>query len=168
MGITHYPLPQKKGKSPLSLFGGIFGVILHDFIKQNHHKKQSNRYPFFLIVVNYPILSLNDHILYFQMCFQHFSFFQKYRTIYQKRVTFCNFWNRSSNRNDCFWFLELFSIIYQAHSIRSYVQNVFFRTYLFQNRFFIITYLLCLFLILFGSSVISTDIQKGIKTNLLG
>ena len=39
--------------------------------------------------------------------------------MYQKRVTFCNFWNRSSHRNDCFWFLELFSMIYQANYVRS-------------------------------------------------
>ena len=28
--------------------------------------------------------------------------------MYQKRVTFCNFWNKNSHRNDCFWFLEFF------------------------------------------------------------
>ena len=40
--------------------------------------KESNRYPFFLIMVNYPIFSLNDHILYFQMYFQYFSFLSKH------------------------------------------------------------------------------------------
>ena len=46
MGTTRSPLPQNQGKLPLFLFCGIFGVILHDFIRQNYHKNQSNRYPF--------------------------------------------------------------------------------------------------------------------------
>ena len=43
---------------------------------------------------------------------------------------------------------------------------IFVRTY-FRTVYFVITYLLCLFLILFGSSVISTDIQKDIITKLI-
>ena len=41
------------------------------------------------------------------------------------------------------------------------------RTY-FRTVYFIITYLLCLFSISFGSSVISMEIKKDIITNLLG
>ena len=70
-------------------------------------------------MVNYPIFSLNYHILYFWMYFQYFSFLQKYPNNLSKRVTFCNFWNSGSRINYCFWFLELFSMIYQAHSVRS-------------------------------------------------
>ena len=50
----------------------IFLVILHDFIRQNYHKNQSDRYPFFLVLVNYPIFLINYHILYFQMYYQYF------------------------------------------------------------------------------------------------
>ena len=35
--------------------GVIVLVILNDFIRQNYHKNQSDRYPFFLIMVNDPI-----------------------------------------------------------------------------------------------------------------
>ena len=63
--------------------------------------------------------------LYFQMRFQYLFFFQKYPNNVSKRLKFCNFWNRSSYRNDCFWILELFSIIYQAHFERSSVHNAF-------------------------------------------
>ena len=50
----------------------------------------------------------------------------------------------------------------------SSVWNDFFvRTY-FRTVYFKITYLLCLFSILFGSYVISTDIQKGMINFLLG
>ena len=31
----------------------------------------------------------------------------------QNRLTFCNFTNRSSHRNDGFWFLEMFTFLYQ-------------------------------------------------------
>ena len=85
-------------------------------------------------MVNYPIFSLNCHVLNFQMLFFNIYLSSKNsRTIYQKRVTFCNLWNRSSHRNDYLGFLELFSIIYHAHSVRSSVQNVVFRMYLFQK-----------------------------------
>ena len=124
--------------------------------------------PFSFIMVNYPILSLNYHILYFQMYFQYFSFLPKYPNNISKRVTFCNFWNRTSHRNDWFRFLELFSIIHQAHSVRSSVKMYFFvRTY-FRTVYSVMTHLLCLFSIVFGSSVISTDIQNDIITNLSG
>ena len=76
MGITRSLLPQNQGKLPLPLFGGNFWVFLHDFIRQNYHKKWSNRYPFLLIMVNYPIFSLNDHILCFQKNEKN-SLFQK-------------------------------------------------------------------------------------------
>ena len=119
-----------------------------------------------------PYFSLNYHILYFQMYFNISLSFKNIRTIYQKRVTFCNFWNRSSHRNDCFLFLELFSIIYQAHNVRSSVQNVFFCTYLFQKSLisiahFIIWYLICLFSIFISSSVIFVDIRTDILTTFL-
>ena len=51
-------------------------------------------------------------------------------------------------------------------SVLQFEMYFFVRTY-FRTVYFIITYLLCLFSILFGSSVISTDIQKDIITNLL-
>ena len=76
--MTHSLLPQRQGKIPLPLLGGKFSVILHDFIRKNYHKNQSDRYPFFLIMVNYPIFSLNYHILYFHMYFQYLYFLQKY------------------------------------------------------------------------------------------
>ena len=41
--------------SSYPFLGIFFWVILHDFIRQNYHKNQSNRYPFFLIMGNYPI-----------------------------------------------------------------------------------------------------------------
>ena len=63
---------------PYPFLGVIVLVILHYFNWQNYHKNQSYCYPFFLIMVNYPIFSLNDHILYFQMYFQYLSFLQKY------------------------------------------------------------------------------------------
>ena len=53
-------------------------VILHNFIRQNYHKNQSDRYLFFLIVVNYPIFLINYHILYFQMYYQYLFFLSKY------------------------------------------------------------------------------------------
>ena len=46
MVITRSPLPQHQGELPLPLFGGNFWVILHDCIRQNYHKNQSNHYPF--------------------------------------------------------------------------------------------------------------------------
>ena len=58
--------------------GVIVLVILHDFIRQNHHKKLSYRYPFFLIMVNYPIFPLHDPILYLQMYYQYLFILQKY------------------------------------------------------------------------------------------
>ena len=91
------------------------------------------------------------------------------QTIDQKRVTFYNFWNRSSHRNDCFSFLELCSIIYQAHYIRTSVRNVFIRMCLFQNSLmttahFRIWYLICVFSIFIGGSVIFVEIQTDIIT----
>ena len=59
-------------------------------------------------------------------------------------------------------------IPFQARSVSSSVwHGVFIRTY-FRTVYFIITCLLSLFSILFGSSNIGTDIKKGIITNLLG
>ena len=65
--IYHYPF-----------LGVTFSVILHDFIRQNYHKNQADRYPFVLIMANYPIFPINYHILYFYMYFQCLSFLQKY------------------------------------------------------------------------------------------
>ena len=60
-------------------FWGVdFSVILHDFIRQNYHKNQSYRYPFFLIMVNYPVFLINYHILYFQMYYRYLFPLQKY------------------------------------------------------------------------------------------
>ena len=73
--VLCYP---SQGKVHLHLFWGNVWLILHGFIRQNYHLKQSNRYPFFLIMVNYPIFSLKYHILYFQMYFQYLSFLPKY------------------------------------------------------------------------------------------
>ena len=143
-------------------------MILLDKITIKTVKSLPFVYPFFLIIVNYPIFSLNYHIISFQMYFQYSSFLLKYPNTFQILVTFCKFWNRSSHRNDCFWFLELFSRIYQAHSVRSSVWNAFFVRNYFRTVSFTITDILCLFSILFCSSVISTDIQKGIITNLVG
>ena len=49
----------------------------------------------------------------------------------------------------------------------SVLHDFFVRAY-FRTVYFIITYLLSLFSSLIGSSVIITDIQKGIITNLFG
>ena len=51
-GNYHYPF-----------LGVLFKVILHDFIRNNYHKYQSDRYPFFLIMVNYPTFLINYNIL---------------------------------------------------------------------------------------------------------
>ena len=125
MGIDRSPLSQNQVKLPLPRFGGHLCNFAW-FYSTKLPLKTVKSSPFFLIMVNYHIFSLNYHILYFHMCFQYISFLKKIRTIYQKRVTFRNFWNRSSHRNDCFWFLELFSTIYQAHSVGSSFRNVFF------------------------------------------
>ena len=73
------------------------------------------------------------HFMFSDKCIKYSLPPKNIRTIDQKRVIFYNFWNRGSHRNDCFLFLELFSIISQAHYVRSSVKNVLFRTYLFQN-----------------------------------
>ena len=73
MGITRSPLPHHQGKLPIPLFGGQFSVILHDFMRKNYHKTSKLRYPFPLNRVNYPIFSLNYHILYYLVHFQYFS-----------------------------------------------------------------------------------------------
>ena len=113
------------------------------------------------------------HFMFSEKCTKYYLFQKNTRTIYQKRVIFCNFRNISSHRNDCFLFLQLFSIIYQALYVRSSVPNVFFCTYIFQNSLmttshFIIIYLICVFSVFIGSSVILADIQTGIPLPLLG
>ena len=65
--IYHYPL-----------LGVKCSAILHDFIRKNYHKNQSDRYPFSLIMINYQIFPINHHILHFQMYSQYLSFLQKY------------------------------------------------------------------------------------------
>ena len=88
-----------------SFLGVICLVILHDFIRQNYHKNQSDRYPFFLIMVNYPTFFINYHILNFQMYYQYFIFLIEYPKN-ASNFFIGNFWNRISYRNDCFRFLE--------------------------------------------------------------
>ena len=87
---------------PYPFLGVIFRVILHNFIRHNYHNKQSNCYPFPLIMVNYPIFSFITTFMFSENCTKLSLSQKNTRTIYQKRVTFCNFWNRSSHRNDCF------------------------------------------------------------------
>ena len=97
--------------------------------------KTGKSLPFFphYVKLDYFFFKL-PHFMFSEKCTKY-SLSQKInRTIYQKRVTFCNFWNRSSHRNDGFLFLELFAIVYQLHYVRSYVRYVFFRTYLFQKN----------------------------------
>ena len=55
------------------------------------------------------------------MSLQYLSFLRNDSNNLSKQVTFYNFGNRSSHGNDCFWFLELFSIKYQAQSVHSYI-----------------------------------------------
>ena len=118
---TRCLLPQHQVKLPLPLFGGNFWVVLHEFIRQKQQKNQSHRYHFFLIMVNYPIFSLNYQI-YISGYISNISISsQSTQTMSQKRVTFCNFWNTKSHRIDWFCFLELFPMIYQAYSVRSSV-----------------------------------------------
>ena len=81
-GNYHYPF-----------LGVLFSVILHDFIRQNYHKNQSDPYPFPLITVNYPIFPINYHNLYFQMYYQYLFFSKNTRTMYQ-------------NKFKILWFLE--------------------------------------------------------------
>ena len=140
---------------PYPLLGVICWVILHYFIGKNYHKTSQ----IVTLSPHYgklPYFSLNYHIIYFQKKSKYSLSQKNTRTIYQKRVTSCNFWNISSHRNNCFLFLELFSIIYQAHSVCSSVRSVF--------RHFIIWYLICVFSIFIVSSVILVDIKTGIIT----
>ena len=62
--FIYYSIPHHRWKLPLFRYhefrlnhpypflGVILRIILHDFIRQNYHRKLSNRYPFFLIMVN--------------------------------------------------------------------------------------------------------------------
>ena len=56
------------------LLGVNFGVLLLYFIRKNYRTNQSNSKPFPLIMVNYPILSLNEHILCFHKNVQNILF----------------------------------------------------------------------------------------------
>ena len=79
----------------------FFWVILHDFICKNYHENQSDRYPFFLIMVNYPTFLINYHILNFQMYYQYLFYLLEYPK--NASIFFIGeFWNRSSYRNNCF------------------------------------------------------------------
>ena len=60
--INYYRI---KESYPYLFLGIVVWVTLHDFIRQNYHKNESNCYPFRLIMVNYPFSSLNNHILSF-------------------------------------------------------------------------------------------------------
>ena len=72
-GNYHYPF-----------LGVKYLVILHDFIRKNYHKNQSDRYPFFLIMVNYPTFLINYHILNFQMYYQYL--FPSHNLLLEMRV----------------------------------------------------------------------------------
>ena len=67
-----------RGNYNYPILGVTFLVFLHDFIRQNYHKNQSDRYPFFLIMVNYPTFLINYHILNFQMYYQYLFFLLEY------------------------------------------------------------------------------------------
>ena len=68
-------------------FWVIVSVTLHDFIWKNYHRNQSDRYPFFLIIVNYPTFLINYHILNFQMYYQYLYFLPKYpNTVSKKKL----------------------------------------------------------------------------------
>ena len=125
--------------------------------------------PFSPIYGKLPYFSLNCHFYVFRKMYRIIFSRNNTRRFYQKRVTFWNFRNRSSHSNNCFRFLELFLIVNQSCSVRLSVWLMFFCTFLFQNSlitsvYSIITYLICFFFILFGSSVISVEIQTGIIT----
>ena len=66
-GNYHYPF-----------FWVIVWVILHDFICKNYHENQSDRDPFFLIMVNYPSFLINYPIINFQMYYQNLFLFLEY------------------------------------------------------------------------------------------
>ena len=97
---------------PYPFLGVIFMVILHDFIIKLPLK----------IVKPLPFSPLYGKLSYFSFHCQILCFQKIYtklylslnitRTIYQKHVTFCNFRNRSSHRNNCFWFLDLITLLY--------------------------------------------------------
>ena len=97
-----FSITTASGLITITPFGGvIFSVVLHDFIRQNYHKNQSDRYPFFLIMVNYPTFLINYRIFNFQMYYQYLFFLLEYpknASIYYYFIG--NFWNRSSYRND--------------------------------------------------------------------
>ena len=133
MVITRFPLPQNQGKLPLPLFGGNHLGNFAWFYQTKLPLKTVKLLLFFLIMVNYPIVHYITTFYIFRCTSNIFLLSQSTRTMFQKRVTFCIFWNEISHRNDCFWFLELFSILYQAHSVCYSVQNLLICMYLFQN-----------------------------------
>ena len=67
-----------RGNYHYLFFGVTVLVILHDFICENYHENQSDRYPFFLIMVNYPTFLINYHNLIFQMYYQNLFLFLEY------------------------------------------------------------------------------------------
>ena len=77
----NYPLIFTTASGVITItpfFWVIVLVILYDFICKNYHENQSDRYPFFLIMVNYPTFLINYHILIFQMYYQNLFFLLEY------------------------------------------------------------------------------------------
>ena len=113
MGITRSLLPQNKDKLPLPLFGVIFGWFCMILLEQITIKPSqiitlfSSLWEIALFFFKIP------HFMFSDKCTKYSLSHKNTQTIYQKRVTFCNFWNRSSHRNDCFWFLEFSTFLYQ-------------------------------------------------------
>ena len=74
-GNYHYPF-----------WGVIVLVILHDFIRQNYHKNQSDPYPFSLIMVNHPIFSFKLPQFIFSDVLSIFIFLQKHPNNVSKQI----------------------------------------------------------------------------------
>ena len=77
-GNYPFSVTTASGVITITPFEGIFLVSLHDFTRQNYHKNQSDCYPLFLIMVNYPTFLINYYILNFQMYYQYLFFLLEY------------------------------------------------------------------------------------------
>ena len=91
MGINLYPLPQNQGKLFLPLLGGNFLGNLAVFYQKILPLKTVQLLPFFLIIVNYPIFSLNYQILRFQKIVQYFLLPKKNNNL-SKTGNILQFW----------------------------------------------------------------------------
>ena len=91
------------GVITIAPFWGNFSVSLHDFIRQNYHKNLSDRYPFFPHNGKLPdFLNKLPHFK-FSAILSIFIFPSKVtEQCIEKNLKFCNFWNRSFDRNECF------------------------------------------------------------------